>query len=259
MAGLFKAIGDRFATRRFFKSDLGQALSEHTRQFFNTGVALSWMSPESKERIVQALLDMLSGIQSSADPLGTLRSEIGGYAVAAARFSVLTQTEEEKAVMPYAANPYISGALHLFIKQAAVFDDELSAYLQEHSDVSAADLVDFANTRGTVMLYMLNGLNIIRRAMGDCDEKHDWFQAMYEAQLVKEEDTYRRKLGMPSLFAEPADVDVYGSFLAFVSDGEVPNPLLGWLQVFPGNYLAGYNATGALRGHWAGGSAQADG
>lgn len=242
MLGLFQGVRDHFATRRFSRSPLGEALHHHNGQYFHSGLVLSWMKPETKKALSQALLDKLGEIERSADPLDTLRHEIGGYAIAASRLTTLALTEEEKAVMPYSANPYISGQLHHHIIDAVPFDEELKDRRTENPDGDAADLVDFANSRGAVMLYFLNGLNIIRRSMGDSDDDHDWFQPMFEAQLVHEEYTFREQLGLPTLIPGNVDANVYGAFLAFVFDAKITNPLLDWLELLPGNYLAGYNA-----------------
>ncbi|MBN8807800.1 MAG: hypothetical protein J0I47_06145 [Sphingomonas sp.] len=108
----------------------------------------------------------------------------------------------------------------------------------EESELTAADLKQFANSRSAVMLYYCNGFNMARIAIGDTDPKKDWYIPLVEAQMTWEEDTYREQLGMKRLVPGILHGLPYSSMMNYTLAGEV-NPFFKFREEFPNLYLAG--------------------
>jgi hypothetical protein len=239
MAGLFETVSNYFAFQKFKRSSLGQALIEHTQQYFHSDQVLSHFSEESKLAIIQDFMTRLAAIVRSPDGRMELRKALVEYMIVYSGLTILCLTEEEKTIAEYAANPYISGELHHHIEAAAPHNEEMARFIwQENGDVTPADLMSFANQRSALMLYYLNGFNMVRVQSGDVDEAKDWFRPLVEAQLVWEEDLVREKLSLPRLAPARLYGLPYSTLSNLVMKGEA-NPLYSWTKMFPSLYLAG--------------------
>lgn len=238
MSGLFDAAKSYLVARKFKRSALGQALAEHTKNYFYSGKVLSWMDQPAKDRIIQDFYGKLVTIGQSQQPIMDLRNALVEYTLTFAQLSVLSLTEEEKAEQFYAASPYISGELHRHIEKAAPHNEELARLIWQKGELSGGELVSYANSRSALMAYYVNGLNMARIDMGDRDSAKDWFRPFVEAMLVWEEDGMREKLGIPRLVPGPLHALPYSTFLNSVVNGEA-NPFFTWTRTFPDLYLAG--------------------
>jgi len=236
MFGLFKsAKPSRVA---FFSKDavLEEALQEHTAAYFHSGHTLSSFSPEARQRIVNDLRQRISEIWASPTGKQELRRLIAEYVLLYAALTVFALTEDEKVMMEYGRNPYISGQLHHHIRRAGELHDEMRG--QVDRGLSDHELVAFANTRAAIMLYYANALNMVRIRRGDTLPRRDWYKPFVEAMLVWEEDNARERLGLPRLVPGELHGLPYYGFLEVVLAGE-NDPVRRWQQKFPQLHLDG--------------------
>lgn len=236
--GLFDDLKARGAVRKFEKTTLGKALAEHTKAYFYSGEVLSSISQERKQQLVEDLYAKVMDVLASPDGRSKLRNFLAEYLLMFAQLQVLCLTEGEKAEAFYAANPLISGELHRHIVEAAKHHKELAELAWQHENMSAEELIAFANKRSALMLYYLNGLNMVRIETGDRGAPKDWFLPFVEAMLVWEEDCLRERLLLPRLTSEPLHALAYSTYLNMVVDGEA-NPFFAWTQHHPDQYLHG--------------------
>lgn len=226
-------------------SALEEALQSQVHEYFYSGDVLSWMKPENKERLAGELFSQLSAIQASPDPRMALRERLADYVVQFAQLQLLSLTEEEKAGHFFKSSPYISGEIHRHVVEAAEHVEEVAQFVWgRDGKATAEELVSFANTRGAIMLYFANGLNMARIWTGDTDAAKDWYKPFVEASLVFEEHVLRGKLGLVDLLSDPLDGYQYGQFLEHVLAGDA-NPFFSWVRAHPGLYLAGEGQLGA--------------
>lgn len=230
MFGLFRTAKPSRAA--FFSQDpvLEEALQEHTAAYFHSGHTLSNFSPEARQRIVNDLRQRISDICASPARKDELRRHIAEYVVLYAALCVFALTEDEKAVMEYGRNPYISGQLHHHIRRAAELHDEMRG--QVDRGLGDNELVAFANTRAAIMLYYANALNMVRIRRRDTALSTDWYRPFVEAMLVWEEDNARERLGLPRLVPGELHGLPYYGFLEVVLAGEA-DPVSRWKAKFP--------------------------
>ena len=239
MFGLFKSARPR--REPSFSEDrvLDEALQEHTAAYFYSGQALSSFSPEARRNIIDDLRRRISDIYASSSGKEDLRRLIAEYVLLYAGLCVLALTEDEKVVMEYGRNPYITGQLHHHIRHAADLHDEMRPLLER--EPSDQELVAFANTRAAVMLYYANALNMVRIHRRDTAPTGDWYRPFVEAMLVWEEDNARERLGLPRVVPGELHGLPYYGFLEVVLAGE-NDPVGHWKQKFPQLHLAGHIA-----------------
>lgn len=236
MFGLFKST--KPSRVALFSKDpvLEEALQEHTAAYFYSGHTLSSFSPDARHRIIDDLRQRISEIFASPTGRETLRRHIVEYVLRYACLCVFALTEDEKAVMEYGRNPYITGQLHHHIQRAAELHDEMRT--QVDRGLSDIELRAFANTRAAVMLYYANALNMVRIRRGDTAPESDWYRPFVEAMLVWEEDNARERLDMPRVVPGELHGLPYYGFLEVVLAGE-DDPLGHWKQKFPQLHLDG--------------------
>jgi hypothetical protein len=126
---------------------------------------------------------------------------------------------------------YISGELSQYIWQCADFNDDIARIIWEHPQCTDDELLSFANVNCAVLLYYLNGWNLVRVATkidppAQSADK-DWFRPFIRSMLIYSEDTARKKLGLPRLCMDDIAPLRHSSFMIHVASGEA-NPLFEW-------------------------------
>ncbi|TBY57692.1 hypothetical protein E0H39_29750 [Rhizobium leguminosarum bv. viciae] len=233
MLGFIKRWNDR---RKWEGSVLGQALAQHTQTFFYGGTMLTSLPQEQKERLIGRFSELVASIGQSPTGFLDLRKSLAEWVAQYARFQVLALTESEKASSFYAANPFVSGALHHHIRKAAEKNDDLARAIWGNANTTDHDLISQANTECAVALYYANGLNMVRLESGDRTER-DWFKPFVEALLIYEEDNVRADIQLPRLLPDDKDGVIYSGFFNQVAVGE-PDPFFSWSRACPNYYLS---------------------
>lgn len=234
--GLLNSVRDYFAMRKFMKTQLAQALREHTQEYFYRGSVLSGFSEEAKQSLISGMGQQMGAAFQSPDPVMAVREALVSYIISFAQLQALCLTEAEKADAFYAPNPHISGALHHDIAEAAKHVDEVARYQWEQG-ADADDLIAFCNTRCAVYLYFMNAFNMARMELGDKTDP-DWFRPLVEAQLVYAENTIRSEMGAPLKVRDMVEALAYSVMNNMTLNGAT-NPFYEWCTSWPDKYLAG--------------------
>ena len=222
----------RKATKEWSKSPLGQSLTLHTQEYFYGKIAsLSGKSQGAKDEIIADFCEKVFSIDQADNPFLKLRELLATYVVALTRLQVLCLTEEEKAGQFYADCPYISGELHHHIRALSDHNEELKRLKWSHGNLTDAELVGVCNIRSAVLLYYVNGLNIVRMIKGDRDKPKDWFCPFLRSMLIWDEDTCRRQIELPSLLPRSLEALEHSTFMNMVVDG-YQNPLYEWEKAY---------------------------
>jgi hypothetical protein len=226
--GLLKRFSERRASKKFLQSPFGQALHRHTIDGFHSSI-LRDLSPEGKQEIVQTLGNKIDGIFQAEEPFLKCREEFGGAAVAYADLQVLCLLENEKAGVPQFQSPYISGELHRHIRKCVPHNEDLKQFVWRFPESTDKDLIAHGNFRCAVNVYYLNGLNLVRKEFKDYDTSpnKDWLQPLLISLLIFYENTYRNKIGLPSLTPTPWDALRHSTMMDLVMSGH-SNPLYQW-------------------------------
>jgi hypothetical protein len=222
------------AERDFQQSPLGVRLTKHTQQYFSTP-RLSNFTEQKKLEMIGDFSTQIITILNSDNPVLALREKLADYVCCYSDFQVLCLTEEEKAEASYSTSPYISGELYRCIDKAVPFNDELRHLVWKYADISNSTLISFCNTSCVVNLYYMNGLHYVRLSLNDYDDIKDWGAQFTKSMLICSEDTYRNKMGLPSLSSNSLNGMVHGSFMSMVLNGH-HNPLYEWEKKWP-NYI----------------------
>lgn len=238
--GIFDGLKGYFALKKWQRTELGQALHQHTMEYFHGDTLLQSFKQENKESLVMDFYGKVFALSQSENWLIELRERLTEAVLLYTHLQVLCLTKEEKADTFYSGSPYVSGQLYRHISEAAQFHDELAQIQWENDGLTDEDLISAANTRSVLYLYYLNGWNIVRVALEGTTPK-PWFRPFIEARLISEEAHYREKLRLPSLLKGPEDGLIYGSFMNYVLPGR-PNPLFEWSKDWPEYCLASEGA-----------------
>lgn len=224
MFGLFKNAGQASAGRFSRDRVLNEALHHHTKTYFYSGQALAALSDEAKLALIADLRARIATIESSNDSRSLIRQHLSDFVLLYAGVAALALTEDERPLMEFGRNPFITGELHRHIRDAAANHGELAPLLSQGA--SNEELMSFANKRAAVALYFANAFNMVRIQNGDVTQP-DWYRPFVEAMLVWEEDDMRDRLAMPRLVRGEVYGLAYYSFLEIVLSGE-PDPLNAW-------------------------------
>ncbi len=222
-------------TRQLRSTALGQALANHTHEYFSRLPRLSAFSKDSKQKIIYNFYQTIHSFQQAEDPLLAMRERLSAYVLGFSQFSVLSLTEADKEEQ-HASCPFISGQLHHHIQEIVDHmdhEDELHALqvlYKQNSD--ASELIEFCKTRRDLYLFYVNGINYVRISVNDSDEENDWLRPFVTAMLIWQEDCIRKKVGLPSLLVDSLDSLRYSSFWNMVESGE-PNPYCKWEREWP--------------------------
>jgi len=231
-------IKERVELWKFQRTPLAQAIRQHTQTYFGMP-SLASFTEENKTKLIGDFCQRAGMIYQSPNPVVACRETLAEYTLGFTKLQVHCLKEGEKADNFYNENPYISGQIWRHIRQSSDHHEELARWKWEDPDLTDEDLIGNANTRCALYLYYANGMNIVRRHLGDFSEEKDWFRPFVEACLVNEEHLLREKIGLPVLVPDKLLGSlIYGGFLNYVLNGE-QNPFFAWTRDFPDHYLAG--------------------
>jgi hypothetical protein len=128
---------------------------------------------------------------------------------------------------------YISGELYPYIRRCKDHHEWIARVLWEQPDISDEDLVATLNAQCVLLLYHMNGFDILRglferRTLGD---PRDWFKPFVRSMLIWAENTHRGNLQLPSMFGGDFDGSIrslqHATFMDFVRTG-AEQPLFAW-------------------------------
>lgn len=232
LAALIEKYNERKAVKAWNRSTLGQALKQHTEHYFYRNIAsLAGMSEEAKQKIVADFYTQVFSIDQDEDPFLRLRKLLATYVLEFSQLQVLCLTEEEKAGQFYADCPYISGELHHHIRTLAEHNEDLKQLQWAHDDITDDNLIGYCNQRTAVLLFYMNGMNIIRIERGDSDSPKDWFRPFLQSMLIWDEDNCRKQIALPSLLPGELDGLKHSTFMNMVVNG-FRNPLYEWEKAY---------------------------
>ncbi|NKK62812.1 hypothetical protein GFL88_04555 [Rhizobium leguminosarum bv. viciae] len=232
MLGFIKRWNDR---RKWENSVLGQALAQHTQEFFRDSI-LSGLPQDRKDRMIGGFYEQVAAVGQSPTGFLDLRMALAEWVWHYSKYQVLCLKESEKASAYHRENPFISGELYHHIRKAAEKNDDLAQILRGDPNVTDGDLISHANKECARALYYANGLNMVRLESGDKTERN-WYKPFVEALLVYEEDNVRSSIKLPGLLPKGKDGVIYSGFFNLVVTGE-QDPLLVWARACPDYYLA---------------------
>jgi hypothetical protein len=216
--------------RKWRKTATDRALAKHTQKFFYTESKLRFFEEANKTKFINAFYEKVFSLPTFANPFLKFREELANAVVGFADLQVLCLTQEEKAQSPWSGAKYISGELHRYIRACCPHQEEMKRILWEHPDLTDEELVEAANTRSALWLYLANGFNMVRAEFNETIVKgHDWYRPFVASAMIFAENTYRSKIGLPSLIRPencPLELE-HSTFMGFVVEG-VPNPLYSW-------------------------------
>lgn len=236
---LFHAIKERWALRRWQKSQLGKALQQHGYDFFwSEDAPFGYLGEQAKLKNCAELHAAAMSILASENPMLAGRERLGDYVHTFADLMVSGMRPDGKSGHElYSDSPYISGELRQHIEKIADHVDELGRLRFEDPDITCDELADFCTTRASLLLFYCNGLNMVSIYVEDRANRHgEWYRAYMQSAMVWAEDTIRSKLGLPSLIPGADGGLVYSAFMNHVLNGE-PDPFYAWCRDFPDYYL----------------------
>lgn len=225
---LLRKYNERKAIKAWNKSTLGQALALQAREYFYGEIrSLSGMSEKAKQKIIGDFYSKVFAIDQAANPFLQLRENIASYVIEFAKLQVLCLTPEEKADQFYSDCPYISGELRPHIRQLSDHNEELKQLKWSHENLTDEELIAFCNSRSAVLLYYVNGMNMVRVDRGDNGDPKDWFKPFFRSMLIYEEDLCRGQINLPPLLPNSLDALRHSVFMNEVVNGAA-NPLYTW-------------------------------
>ena len=133
----------------------------------------------------------------------------------------------EKAEGEYSDCPYISGELYKHIQELSDHNEELKKLKWKTDGISDEELISVCNFKSALHIFYINGMNHVRCELKDMDTEKDWLHPFVKSMLIWEEDTYRGKIGLPSLLPDSFDAIRHSTFMNTVTNGH-ENPFYEW-------------------------------
>lgn len=229
MFGLFKSKEQK-SIEKFWKSEIGQRLTAHNEQYFGLGAIWGDFSPEGKQKLCGWLLERIFGVYGAADTFAAMRLELAAMTSCHAQLVVLLR----EPVNEYNRTRYVSGELHNHLRSCAPHCNELAEELWRSPESSDADLYGYAQQRSIYYNYVLNGINLLRYDFDDFagGKDRDWLKPFSKSMMIWHEDTYRSKIGLPTLFENKIFKALpHSTFFNLVHDG-ARNPLFEWEKTY---------------------------
>ena len=225
---LSRKFFDTIASTDWPASTLGHAMALHTRENFHDDAGvLSSLTDEIKQTLIEGLYQEIDDICNAENSFLACRKKLVHYISDWAKLQVLCLTEEDETRICFDDSPYISGELHHRLFDL-IEDNSLSAEITLDSPFESKEEVILAlDIRSKILLYYVNGLNLIRVQSGDSIEGRDWHKPLCTSMLISSEDEYRKQIELPSLLPEFLDGPIHGLFAEFVVNGHT-NPYWEW-------------------------------
>lgn len=229
MFGIFKSKEQK-SIDKFWKSDIGQRLIAHNEQYFGPGAIWGDFSAEGKQKISGWLLERIFGVYQAADPFAAMRLELAAMTSGHAQLVILIRDP----VNDYNRTRYVSGELHNCIRACAPHCNELAEELWRNPNSTDAEIYAYAKQRSIYYNYVLNGINKLRYDFDDFagGKDRDWLPPFSTSMMIWQEDLYRSKIGLPTLFEDKIIKALpHSTFFNLVHDG-VRNPLFEWERTY---------------------------
>lgn len=211
-------------------SDRKHALENLTKSTFADGSVLSNFLEDQRETLVAKLYSFVDDVRGSKNSFLKCRAELGSVAIAFAGLKVLCLQPGEHIGAVLYASPFISGELRQCIGACAKYNQELEDYVCCNATVSEEEMITFATVRPAIYLYYMTGLNAVRRELESVTQ-FDWFQPFIRSMMIRQEDTYGRKIGLPVLLPPNIGALMHSTFFQAVVGGE-EDPLAAWESHF---------------------------
>jgi hypothetical protein len=229
MFGIFKSKEQK-SGEKFWKSEVGQRLTAHNTRYFGRGGVWESFSREGQQKFCGWLLQRIFGVYESANPFAAMRSELAGMVICHAELMVLLKNP---ATDDYMRSRYVSGELYRQLRSCvphAIHCKELAEELWRDPNMSDDNLYLIAQQRAIYYKYVLNGINLLRYDFDDFvgGKDCDWLRPFAKSMMIWEEDCFRTKIGLPSLFDDKVTRALpHSDFFTLVYNGE-RNPLFEW-------------------------------
>lgn len=223
MFELFKS-DEQKAIDKFWRSEMGKRLASHNEKYFGPGAVWDKFTPESKGKFTGWLVERIFTVYQAADPFAATRLELAAMVYAHAELTVLNQ---EPLTQP---SRFVSGELYKHIRACTPHCNELAEELWRNPQSSDKELYQYARQRSVYFNYMLNGINLLRYEFDDFagGAGRDWMRPFSRSMMIWKEDTYRSKIGLPTLLDdEILRALPHSTFFEIVRSG-ARNPLFEW-------------------------------
>ena len=229
MFGFFKSK-EQTARDKFLASDVGRRFTTHNEQYFGPTAVWGGFSPETKQQIIEWLMERIVGVYGAPDPLREMRLELAAMASCYAELTILLKGPFPDELQ----SRYISGELHNHIRSCSAHCKELAEEVLRNPAGSDAALYGYTNARSVYYTYVLNGISLLRYDFDDFagGQERDWLRPFVKSMLIWHEDIYRSKINLPRLFEDDVlSALQHSTFFNLVRNG-VRNPLSEWESDF---------------------------
>lgn len=227
-SGLINKFKERKAINEWRSSPLGVALGNHSSEYFyGANELLGNFSEEGKQKIVGDFYQKIFALATDENAFHTYREQLASYVCEYASFQVLCLKDDEKKDSFYSDCPYISAELYKHIQKLSEHNDLLKEHKWKNEKASDEELVALCNARCAVLLYYINGLNIVRIEFKDVIEEKDWLRPFIKSMLILEEEMYRQTISLPRLLPNDLDGLWHSTFMNIVVNGAA-NPCYEW-------------------------------
>jgi hypothetical protein len=206
-------------------NDISQGLGQYADQ-------------ETKGVITSQMINEVTKIITSPDPIAANRHEVCNMVIDMARWQVLVlppASEQPNDPTKLRGRPGITGELYSHLEQIAKVDKDVKELACKVGCEGLDELKDTILLRYWRAVLNANVINRVRIQLGDCHSisEKDWFRPFVEAMCAVEEARYRKQLGLPDVLTQSDSYgDIaplkYSTFMNFVLDPACKFPNLAW-------------------------------
>lgn len=223
---IFDSIKEKIMSYLWARSELGRNLNSYNENFFfSEANILNSFSEKKKYELMGKLYKEVIGITSSENSLLDLRNKLVEYVLEYAQIQVICLTLKDKEESIH--SEYVSGQLYPFIQKLAGSIESLEEYILKETPTDE-ELMQACNVKCTLLIYYINGLNVLRIDMDD-HKKEDWLRPFILSMMIVYEDNFRKSINLPSLLKQNLDNLNHSTFMNVVRSG-ADNPYEVWLS-----------------------------
>ncbi|CAJ1825929.1 hypothetical protein [Aeromonas veronii] len=220
MFGLIKRAREWVYAVRWVNSPVGKAVMSHCDEFFSQCPQLA----SQKERLRNKLLEEISEVYSSSNPLLKLRGLIVERVLQYSLFSTLSFDSEKVRVYFKGGSGFVSGELTVYAED--VLRDTEYKIPEEVNSIEMMKM--YLSLQADCFMFYINGLNFVRADFEDAIlfGEHDWLISLIKSSILWQEYTIREKLGLEKKMKGFIAVR-YSLLINMVEEGE-RDPLSLW-------------------------------
>ena len=236
-----KILSGRSAVLERSENPVLNAAVQKSAEIYQALPLSQFIDSQCSDQLARHFYLEINSVCNATGPIALCRQKLARTMLRFALYQVLMiPPEPENDLSGLRSCPGISGELTSKLKALAKKSIALGADLHDSQFFSEdEDLWVIVQTEYWKTCWMLETLNVVRKELGDCLEKNDWYRPFMHTACANQENLYRIDLEIPSAFDQAIAREApaaYSIFTDIVVSG-AKDPLAEWQDYHAGSVV----------------------